>query len=191
MNLPNDLVLEIILNSDICTIVNLHDTDKQFKKIVNNKNTLAFLSEKYYQPIVSISDLRKICLYEELVPEYGESTYIEGELLRAVQRIKYRFYNDGNRIDHCGEFGQCYNCNHDVCAPRDFLIQYGFKKYIDMVENMDYKKWIDTLEKVVVNYVSSKENNYTLLPIGESAIITKPNPNLKNSMYWDDDSDDY
>jgi hypothetical protein len=117
-----------------------------------------------------------MCLYKELVPDYGESLYTEGELLRAVQRIKYRYYNDGNRIDHCGEFGQCYNCNHDVCAPRDFLIQYGFKKYIDMVENMDYKEWIDTLEIAVVKYVLSKNNNYTLLPKGESAVIAKRIP---------------
>ena len=94
MNLPDDVVLEIILNSDACTIVNLYNTDQQFRKMINDKNIFAILSEQYYQTINSVNDLVKMCLYKELVPDFQVRVTILKEELRTVERIKYRYYND-------------------------------------------------------------------------------------------------
>ena len=35
-------------------------------------------------------------LYEKLVPGQGNADTIEGEMLRAINRIIYRYYNDGD-----------------------------------------------------------------------------------------------
>lgn len=36
-------------------------------------------------------------LFEELVPSMGKSDTVAGELLRATARIRYRFFNDGDK----------------------------------------------------------------------------------------------
>lgn len=35
-------------------------------------------------------------LFKELVPETGKADSLAGELVRAMSRIGYRFYNDGD-----------------------------------------------------------------------------------------------
>ena len=38
-------------------------------------------------------------LFKELVPETGKADSLAGELVRAMSRIGYRFYNDGDIYD--------------------------------------------------------------------------------------------
>ena len=37
-------------------------------------------------------------LFEELVPVSGKAESLAGELIRAMSRIAYRFYNDGDQV---------------------------------------------------------------------------------------------
>lgn len=37
-------------------------------------------------------------LFKELVPETGKADSLAGELVRAMSRIGYRFYNDGDQL---------------------------------------------------------------------------------------------
>ena len=37
-------------------------------------------------------------LFKELVPETGKAGSLAGELVRAMSRIGYRFYNDGDQL---------------------------------------------------------------------------------------------
>ena len=37
-------------------------------------------------------------LFSELVPVTGNADTVAGEIIRAVSRISYRYYNDGDRI---------------------------------------------------------------------------------------------
>ena len=37
-------------------------------------------------------------LFEELVPASGKAENLAGELVRAMGRIAYRFYNDGDQV---------------------------------------------------------------------------------------------
>ena len=36
-------------------------------------------------------------LYDKLVPGQGNAETVEGEMLRAINRIAYRYYNDGDK----------------------------------------------------------------------------------------------
>ena len=38
-------------------------------------------------------------LFKELVPETGKADSLAGELVRAMSRIAYRFYNDGDMVE--------------------------------------------------------------------------------------------
>ena len=38
-------------------------------------------------------------LFKELVPETGKADSLAGELVRAMSRIAYRFYNDGDMVN--------------------------------------------------------------------------------------------
>lgn len=185
--LPDEILLQVIMNSDICTLVDLYYTNKRYRNIIENNFIL--LSEKYYTKIKNIKDLEKECLYTILVPEYGESKYVEGELLRAVQKIKHRYYNDGDRIDHCtwNRYNKQYH--KTVCNCRDFLIKYGFEEYINMVHQYNYKEWIILLENAVINKVLSKNGHYQLLPIGESCITYQILQ--EDEEVGDDDSDSW
>lgn len=37
-------------------------------------------------------------LFEKLVPASGKAESLAGELIRAMSRIAYRFYNDGDQV---------------------------------------------------------------------------------------------
>ena len=39
-------------------------------------------------------------LFKELVPDTGKADSLAGELVRAMSRIGYRFYNDGEPAGH-------------------------------------------------------------------------------------------
>lgn len=90
-------------------------------------------------------------LFAELVPASGKSESLAGELLRAANRIAYRFYNDGDQIGI--GYGR-RTCN----AAARFLLKYGDKEICNFVTTLwgyfneeAYEKEVDAL-LVYVNY---------------------------------------
>ena len=64
-------------------------------------------------------------LFEELVPASGKAENLAGELVRAMARIGYRWYNDGNQV------GIGYG--RETCNPAArFLIHKGNKEVSDL-----------------------------------------------------------
>ena len=64
-------------------------------------------------------------LFEELVPASGKAENLAGELVRAMGRIAYRFYNDGDQV------GIGYG--KETCNPAArFLIHKGNKEVSDL-----------------------------------------------------------
>lgn len=70
-------------------------------------------------------------LFEALVPSRGKADTIAGELVRAIMRIVYRDWNDGDRffcgygIETCGSSAQ-------------YLMDMGFDSIDDIMEQADY-----------------------------------------------------
>lgn len=94
-------------------------------------------------------------LYNELVPEYGPAETREGELVRAVARIGYRFYNDGDRI------GVGYG--NETCNPaaRYILSEFPgeeFAKTINGLWGLDgkhyYERGLTMLIEQVVDFIA-------------------------------------
>ena len=68
-------------------------------------------------------------LFEELVPASGKADSLAGELVRAVSRIGYRFFNDGDQL------GIGYG--KETCNPAGrFLIAKAPKEIGDLVQGL-------------------------------------------------------
>jgi len=108
-----------------------------------------------------VYDKKFDALFKKLVPMSGKAKTAEGELIRALAKVGYRWSNDGDR------FFSGYGC--ETAGPSaTFLMKSevpGAKKIIlDIVYNYSepaYDKFIENLTKVVVDYVESKNGVYT------------------------------
>lgn len=84
----NDPKVEVRLaaaNAGMFSISFMSDKDERVSSVA---------SELYYK--TPLGKLDK--LYDELVPDQGKADTIAGELVRAMSRLNYRFYNDGDRV---------------------------------------------------------------------------------------------
>mgnify|MGYP000932109777 CR=1 FL=1 len=70
-------------------------------------------------------------LYNELVPGQGDAETVEGEMLRAINRIVYRYYNDGDEY-HTGYGTETAGPAHSFLVnanhPLRSLVSALFKK---------------------------------------------------------------
>lgn len=92
-------------------------------------------------------------LFEELVPSVGPAESPAGEIVRAVSKIGYRFYNDGDHI--------AVGYGNETCnAPARFLIHNLPRSGSDIVVQMwglnndnDYEDGLNDLIDYVVEYI--------------------------------------
>lgn len=94
-------------------------------------------------------------LFDKLVPERGKCESRAGELLRAVSRIRFRNWNDG---DHIGVGYGNETCN----ASARYLQKYGSDKIQSLVTDMWglksedlYDLAVDRLVELAVEQVNS------------------------------------
>ena len=96
-------------------------------------------------------------LFEELVPPYGKADSEAGEIVRAYNRIAYRFYNDGDRlgkgygIETCNAAGR-YLKVHD-CGTR--ISDYVNKLWGGYGSDSYYESLLDMLGWAVIELVDS------------------------------------
>lgn len=133
-------------------------------------------------------------LSDELVPTKGQSDSVAGELLRAVNHIYYRYYNDGDKINYQ------YGCE-TVNPPARYIIQNGSTHlkqivsnmwaddpYIDSVPNNKYESLLNNLIRTVVDYVVS---NSELRDKKSNNMWDYTTPDDKYWYYEDEDEYEY
>lgn len=92
-------------------------------------------------------------LFEELVPASGKADTVAGEIVRAVSRIAYRNYNDG---DHIG-----IGYGNETCNPAArYLgkvvggrVQQAIIDMWGVGDDDRYDKAVEALEEVVLEYL--------------------------------------
>jgi len=102
-------------------------------------------------------------LFEELVPSEGASDTVEGELVRAINKIIYRYYNDGDYLYDGYGIETAGGAYEYLKSKSDSLDLPELRKAL-AVNGMEDKSYEDALYKagaVIVEYVKSKEGNYT------------------------------
>ena len=97
-------------------------------------------------------------LYDELVSGSGKSDTVEGEMLRAINRIVYRYYNDGDEY-HTGygtetagpAHSYLVNANH----PLRSLVSTLFKN------GTNYEQTIKDVLDAILDHIESRRGKYT------------------------------
>ena len=92
-------------------------------------------------------------LFDIFVPSCGKSDCLGGELIRAIYKIEYRFYNDGDTI------GVGYG-NETCNAPARFIKTFGNEYAKDIIGmmwghvwNSNYGRYIELLKEAVLEQI--------------------------------------
>ena len=126
-------------------------------------------------------------LFEELVPVSGKAESLAGELIRAMTRIAYRFYNDGDQV------GMGYG--KETCNPAArFLMAKGNKRVSSLAtaiwgiyDESAYEDLLDILAGAVADHVEQTPD-----------LRTTPTDDMWDYRTdedvdddWEDEEDDY
>ena len=134
---------------------------------------------------------RNDILFKKLVPGQGDSEFVEGEMIRAMNRLVYRWYNDGDRFWE-GYGTETAGPAHSFLVNSNEIpsgIRKKFERLFDAVvgEYRDevYEKMLNELAEAVLSYVESiPEDEYTKLEQG----MFSYEPEYEDE---EDDDDDY
>ena len=92
-------------------------------------------------------------LFDIFVPSCGKSECLGSELIRAIYKIEYRFYNDGDTI------GVGYG-NETCNAPARFIKTFGNEYAKDVIGmmwghvwNNNYSRYIGLLKEAVLDQI--------------------------------------
>ena len=118
--------------------------------------------------------------YDQYVPACGKCNTLAGEIIRAINRLVYRWYNDGDTVDRYG--GNVYNHNK---ACDTFLENHVWGYHtLRGISEFDFCEAVCKRLKYVYNYLKNHEE-----------LFTTPNEEdcLDNAPYdpWPEDDDDY
>jgi len=97
-------------------------------------------------------------LYEKLVPDEGKCDTVEGEMIRAICKIWYRYNNDGDyywKGYGTETAGPAHSYLVNECPIRDQL-SLLFKEY----EDEAYEKSLDNVIEAIATYIENKNGNY-------------------------------
>ena len=119
-------------------------------------------------------------LFEELVPASGKAESLAGELIRAMSRIAYRFYNDGDQV------GMGYG--KETCNPAArFLMAKGNKRISSLAtaiwgiyDENAYEDLLDILAGAVADYVEQTPD-----------LLTTPTEDMWSFCTDEDEDDDW
>jgi len=97
-------------------------------------------------------------LFDLLVPESGKCDSLAGEIIRAVNKLDYRWYNDGDRffedygIETCGQpafFLANFEHNDETPLWDVIMLCAEYNK-----DNDEYDEWINKLKDIVCDYIN-------------------------------------
>lgn len=130
MNNPDSIDLRKIARRSV-------EAEKKAKAEAEKQQRIADIKTKYEGVLAKANEVRGTydcveVLFEALVPSRGISDTVAGELIRAVSRITYRDYNDGDKffagygLETCGGSAQ-------------YLHDMGFSRQIDSILDDVYR----------------------------------------------------
>ena len=105
-------------------------------------------------------------LYDELVPGSGNSKFIEGEMLRAINRLVYRWYNDGDYFykgygaETAGPAHSFLTNSSEIPFALRSTLTSIFSKAMGADEN-GYERLIKFALEQILDYIEDKAGNYT------------------------------
>lgn len=122
-------------------------------------------------------------LYEKYIPSMGKADTLGGEILRSINRIVYRYYNDGDTIDIYG--GNVYNHNR---ACDNFLTEHcPAYQSLSGISVFDFENPLCERLKKVLDYLLANPNIFEI-PNNVDCLENAPYEPLDDDY---DDEDEY
>ena len=148
--------------------------DKEGNTIEYSEDQLELIKETQLNEFVGGAlEKRNNVLYDKLVPGQGNSDFIEGEMLRAINRIIYRFYNDGDFFykgygaETAGPAHSFLINSREIPFEIQMTLQSIFNKIMkssypaDGSEDQIYERGIKMALEQILDYIEGKAGNYT------------------------------
>jgi len=135
---------------------------------------------------------RNEVLYDKLVPSSGNSDFIEGEILRAINKIVYRFYNDGDYFykgygaETAGPSHSFLTNSREIPLELQSTLTSIFNKAIGATED-GYERLLKLALEKVLDYIEDKAGNYT----ESNEDMLNYDSEFQDEEDYDDDYDDY
>ena len=106
-------------------------------------------------------------IYDDLVSSSGKSDTVEGEMLRAINRIIYRYYNDGDKY-FLGYGTETAGPAHSYLVNSTSPIKSQLDKIFSGIdlrfEDEVYERGIEKALELIVSYVEEKVKDDSLSP---------------------------
>ena len=131
-------------------------------------------------------------LFSKLVPGQGKAETLEGEMLRAINRIVYRYYNDGDK------YYEGYGA--ETAGPAvSFLVNAVHPLRAKMSRIMDgkilsdneYENMLKEALGLILDYIEGKEGEYTKNTQGDIFDYESEYEDEDDYSDYDDDEYDY
>jgi len=142
---------------------------------------------------------RNEALYDTLVAPQGSSETIEGEILRAVNKLAYRFYNDGDKFyegygtETVGGVAVFLKTSPEIPSELRSLFSETLDSMESSYNDTAYEKGLKTIVGAALDFIESKEGNYT--PTQEDMLDYESEWEEEEEDddydYYDDDDEDY
>lgn len=130
-------------------------------------------------------------LHDEFVPDSGIADTVGGEIVRAINRIVYRWNNDGDEIGW--DYGvDTVNSSYEYLIENDFIVDkydsYDFNgNYHSDFDS--YEEFLDQLEKQVIDTLYNRPELFD--EKNEDDSRSEYLYEVENETYGDDEDDDY
>lgn len=126
-------------------------------------------------------------LFDELVPRSGKANSLAGELVRAVNRLDYRWYNDGDRLGIGYGNETCNAAGRFLKVNGDDEIAHLISRAWEAADDELYDEIIDELEGAVAYYI---EHNPELRQQPTEDMWNYFDVEKDQDDSWDDEEDD-
>lgn len=129
-------------------------------------------------------------LFDQYVPARGHADTLGGELIRAVNKIVYRYYNDGDRV------GIGYG--NETCNPAARFIEENTKleplakELWNLCSDKEYEQLLADLMQAAIE-ICKKDNLFEQPNTDDMNNYTDPSDSKweEDEEEWYDDSDDW
>jgi len=127
-------------------------------------------------------------LYDKLVPGQGDAETVEGEMLRAINRIVYRFYNDGDKYFE-GYGTETAGPAHSFLVNANHPLKSAMVKLFDEPSgDNSYERMLKDVLDMILDYIESRQGKYTKNTLGG---MFNYEPEFEEEEEDDDDYDYY
>ncbi len=145
-----------------CGMKHARESKKRRRKVSEKNIRVGQLKEWLQDDLVT----RNEALFSKLVPVQGAADTAEGELLRAVNRLAYRYFNDGdifNRGYGIETAGPAYVFLSEKARALNIPQLQSALKQLDRTawDEEQYEQALNTVTASVLDYVEGQEGNYS------------------------------